>query len=77
MKTWSMSESISPIVKQIPPSGIRKFLAWQRGIRTLYRWASGSRTLSLPSMSELLAYAPWSLEERPIPRMPVFSSCGK
>lgn len=48
MKTWSMSEQISPIVQQIPPSGIRKFFSLAEGNKDIISLGVGEPDFVTP-----------------------------
>lgn len=48
MKTWSMSEMISPMVKQIPPSGIRKFFSLAEGNKDIISLGVGEPDFVTP-----------------------------
>ncbi|WP_281285996.1 aminotransferase class I/II-fold pyridoxal phosphate-dependent enzyme [Paenibacillus sinopodophylli] len=48
MKSWSMSEMISPIVKQIPPSGIRKFFSLAEGNKEIISLGVGEPDFVTP-----------------------------
>jgi len=48
MKTWSMSELISPAVQQIPPSGIRKFFSMAEGNKDIISLGVGEPDFVTP-----------------------------
>ncbi|MDQ8738282.1 aminotransferase class I/II-fold pyridoxal phosphate-dependent enzyme [Paenibacillus sp. LHD-38] len=48
MKTWSMSEQISPLVQQIPPSGIRKFFSLAEGNKDIISLGVGEPDFVTP-----------------------------
>ncbi len=48
MKTWSMSELISPMVQQIPPSGIRKFFSMAEGNKDIISLGVGEPDFVTP-----------------------------
>ncbi|WP_306010658.1 aminotransferase class I/II-fold pyridoxal phosphate-dependent enzyme [Paenibacillus sp. FSL H8-0548] len=48
MKTWSMSQMISPIVQQIPPSGIRKFFSLAEGNKDIISLGVGEPDFVTP-----------------------------
>jgi aminotransferase len=48
MKTWSMNEMISPVVQQIPPSGIRKFFSMAEGNKDIISLGVGEPDFVTP-----------------------------
>ncbi|NIK77860.1 aminotransferase [Paenibacillus castaneae] len=48
MKTWSMNELISPIVQQIPPSGIRKYFSLAEGNKEIISLGVGEPDFVTP-----------------------------
>lgn len=55
----SMNSYLAPLVQQIQPSGIRKFLIWLQGARISYHSESGNLILRPRGMSEKLVSIRW------------------
>lgn len=73
----SMNSYLAPLVQQIQPSGIRKFLIWLQAAKTLSRWGSASPTSRHPGMSGKPASIRWKEALPAIPLTRGCLSCGK
>lgn len=73
----SMNSYLAPLVQQIQPSGIRKFLIWQQAARISYHLESGSLILRPLGMSEKLVSIRWKEGLQVIHPMQVCLNCGR
>lgn len=73
----SMDSYLAPLVQQIQPSGIRKFLIWLQVARISSLWESESLTLRPPGMLERLVSIRWKEGLQGIHPMQGCLNCGK
>lgn len=73
----SMNSYLAPLVQQIQPSGIRKFLIWLLAARILYHLESGSQISRPRGMSEKLVFIHWREGLQAIHPMQECLSCGR